>query len=94
MRVNFDNLTKEKENNKSKIVHFILTLIIGDKLLHNSMIDLGDSSIFMPKKIVEALHFRRQAKFNRIIMQLDGKKVQSIGIIKELPFTYFPSQIS
>lgn len=82
-----DNQKKE-EIGKSNPIPFILTLIVGDKLLHNSMIDFGVSTTIMPKQIVEALMLEYEP-LNRGVGQLDGQKIQDISIIKNLPLTLY-----
>lgn len=66
---------------KPKPNSFYLTLIVGDKLLHNSLIDSCASTIVMPKQIVEILNIRYEP-LSRGIMQLDGNKVQNVDLIK------------
>lgn len=65
---------------------FYLTLIVGDKLLHNSMIDYGASTTVMPKQITELLNIKYEP-LNRGVMQLNGNKVHTIGLIRSLPLT-------
>lgn len=59
---------------KPKPNPFYLTLIVGDKLLHNSMIDSGASTTIIPKRISEVLNIRYEP-LNRGVMHLDGNKV-------------------
>lgn len=73
---------------KPKPNPFYLTLIVGDKILHNSMIDSGASTTVMPKEIVEVLNIKYES-LNRGVMKLDGNKVQTMGLIKSLPLTLF-----
>lgn len=69
--------SNKDEINKSKPIPFFLMLVIGEKLLHNSMLDLGASTNIMPKQIVEALQIQYEL-LDRGIMQLDGKKIQAL----------------
>lgn len=73
---------------KSKPNPFYLTLIVGDKLLHNLMIDSGAITTVMPKKIVEVLNIKYEP-LSKGVMQLDGNRVQTMGLIKSLPLTLF-----
>lgn len=85
------NSTREastKVRDKPKPKPFFLTLIVGKKLLHDSMIDSGASTIVMPKQIAKALDLSYEP-LNRGVMQLDGNKVKTIGVIKNLPLTLF-----
>lgn len=59
---------------KTKTNPFYLTLIVGNELLHNSMIDYGASTMVMPKKIAEILNIRYDP-LSKGVMQLDGNKV-------------------
>lgn len=52
------------------------------------MIDLGANRNVMPKTIVEALKIEYEA-LEQGIMRLDGKKVQGLGIIRNLPLTLY-----
>lgn len=79
---------KSRVEVKPKPNPFYLTLIVGDKLLHNSMIDFGASTTIMPKQIVEVLNIKNEP-LNRSVMQLDGNKVQTVGLIKSLWLTLF-----
>lgn len=67
---------------------FFLTLIVGDKFLHNTMIDSVASTTVMPKQIAEVLNLKYDP-MSRGVMQLDGNRVQTVGIIKTLLLTLF-----
>ena len=43
------------ENSKDYVAPFYITLTMHDHLLHNCMLDLGDSHNLMPKIIMEKL---------------------------------------
>jgi hypothetical protein len=43
------------ENNKDYVASFYITLIVHDHLLHNCMLDSGDSHNLMPNIIMEKL---------------------------------------
>lgn len=75
-----------KDRSRLKPYPFFLTLIVGKKILHNAMIDSGASTTAMPKQIVEALGLNYEP-MKRGVMQLDGNKVETIGVIKALPLT-------
>lgn len=61
---------------------------MGEKLLHNVMIDSSASTTVMPKQIVEALRLSYEP-LKRGIIQLYGNKVKTIGVIKDPPLTLF-----
>lgn len=50
------NSIKEKEVRKINPTPFILTLIVGDKLLHNNMINSRASTAVMSKQVADALN--------------------------------------
>lgn len=52
------------------------------------MIDSGASTIIMPKQIAKVLNIKYDP-FNKGVMLLDGNRVQTIGLIKNLPLTLF-----
>lgn len=83
-----------EEIGKPKLTPFFLTHIVGDKLLHNSMIKFRASTIVMPKQIVEVLKLEYDL-LHRGFMQLNGNKLQVIGVIRNLLLTLyaFPSII-
>lgn len=85
---NQDVPLKSQSEGKPKPKLFYLTLIVGDKLLHNSMIDFGTNTSVMPKQITEVLNIKYEP-LNHSVMQLDGKKVQTLDLIKSLPLTLF-----
>lgn len=58
---------KYQMEGKPKPNPFYLTLIVGDKLLHNSMIDSGASTTVMPKQIAEVLNIKYEP-LNRVVM--------------------------
>lgn len=52
---------------------FFLTLIVGNKFLHNSVIDSGASTTIVPKQIAEVLNLKFEP-LSRGVMQLDGNR--------------------
>lgn len=85
---NEDSPPDVQREGKPKPNPFYLTLIVGDKLLHNSMIDSRASTTVMPKQIAEVLNIKYDP-LNKGVMQLDENRVQTIGLIKNLPLTLF-----
>ena len=65
---------------------FYLSLIIGDKLVHNCMVDSRATSSVMPKKIADQLGLRYQP-IERGVVQLDGTSIGTIGLIKDASLT-------
>lgn len=53
---------------------FYLTLIVGDTILHNSMIDSGVGTTVIPKQIAEVLNIKYEP-LSQGVMQLDSNKV-------------------
>ncbi|KAH9296663.1 hypothetical protein KI387_044243 [Taxus chinensis] len=62
---------------------FYVSLIIGDKLVHNCMIDSGASSFVMPKQIADQLGLQYEV-ISKGVVQLDGTTVATVGVIKGL----------
>lgn len=52
------------------------------------MIDSGASITVVPKKIAKALGLSYEP-LKKGVMQLDGNKVETVGVIKALPLTLF-----
>ncbi|KAH9310893.1 hypothetical protein KI387_025928, partial [Taxus chinensis] len=65
---------------------FYVSLIIGDKLVHNCMIDSGASSSVMPKQIADQLGLQYEITTKGVV-QLDGTAVATVGVIKNLSLT-------
>ena len=65
---------------------FYLSLIIGDKLVHNCMVDSGATSSVMPKKLVDQLGLKYQP-VEKGVVQLDGTSIHTIGLIKDVSLT-------
>lgn len=75
------NPTKERDTSKkNKPPHFYVSLIIGDKLAHNCMIDFGASNSVMPKCIAKILGIKYESMF-RDVIQLDGSFIKMVGIL-------------
>lgn len=69
---------------------FYLTVIVGNKLVHNCMVDSGASSSVMPKEIADKLGLKYQP-LEKGVVQLDGIAVNTLGIIKGLNLTLHAS---
>lgn len=65
---------------------FFVTLIIGNHLFYNFLIDLGASSSIMPKDLVDKLGLIYEP-ISRGVVQLDGTTVKSLGLVKDLGLT-------
>lgn len=65
---------------------FYVLVIIGDKLVHNCMVDSGSSSFVMPKQIADKLGLKYHP-LEKGVIQLDGTSVNTLGIIKDLSLT-------
>ena len=62
---------------------FYVSLIIGDNLVHNYMINLGASSSVMPKCIAHIL----EVKYEPVVkdaLQLDGSAIKTMGILNNV----------
>lgn len=88
MLTNEAETPRSQAEGKPKPNPFYLTLIVGDKLLYNSMIDSGASTNVILKQIAEVLNIKYEP-LSRGVMQLDGNKVQTTGLIKSIPLTLF-----
>jgi hypothetical protein len=62
---------------------FYITLTIHDQFLHNCMLDSGASHNLMPKVIMEKLGLDITKPY-KYLYTFDSKKVQCLGIIKDL----------
>ena len=72
--------SKEVETSKKvRPPPFYVSLIIGDKLVHNCMIDSGASSSVMPRCVADVLEMKYEP-IVRDVLQLDGSTVKTIGI--------------
>ena len=73
----------EGTSKKSKPSPFYLSLIIGDKIVHNCMIDSGASSSIMPRCVADQACLKYEPMIKHVL-QLDGTLVIIVGIIKGL----------
>ena len=71
----------EGTSKKSKPSPFYLSLIIGDKIVHNFMIDSGASNSIMPRCVVDQLGLKYEPMI-KFVLQLDGNSVTIVGILK------------
>ena len=81
----------EKSNSKPAVPTvkpppFYVSLIIGNNLVHNCMIDSGATSSVMPKKVADQLGVKYQP-LKKGVVQLDGSAVNTIGVIKDASLT-------
>ena len=82
--VSFVQPTKDEGiSKKTKPSPFYLSLIIGDKIVHNFMIDSGSSSSVMPRCVVDQAGLKYEPMIKQVL-QLDGTLVIIVGIIKGL----------
>lgn len=84
---------KEGETSKKqKPPPFYVSFIIGDMLVHNYMVGLGASSSVMPRSTASMLGIEYEPII-KIVLQLDGSIVKTIGVIKGLKMALhaFPS---
>ena len=65
---------------------FYVSLIIGDKLVHNCMVDSGATSSVMPKKIADQLGLVYRP-LEKGVVQLDGSTVNTLGVVKDANLT-------
>lgn len=77
---------KEQQDSKVKPPPFYVSLIIGDQLVHNYMIESGASSFVMPKQIVDKLGIEYEP-LEKGVVQLDGIVVNTVGVINNLSLT-------
>jgi hypothetical protein len=88
--LNMENITSlvqpaggEESNKKVRPHPFDVSLIIGGKIVHNCMIDLGGSSSVMPRCVADALGMKYEP-IVRGLLQLDGSTVKTVGVIKNV----------
>ena len=62
---------------------FYVSIIIGDKLVHNCMVDSRASSSIMPKCVVDALEMK-YGPIIRDVLQLNGSTIWTIGILRNV----------
>lgn len=67
-------LEVEKSTRISKPPPFHLSLIIGDNLVHNCMIDLGASSLVMPNNVANHLGIKYEP-VTKGVVELDGTTI-------------------
>jgi hypothetical protein len=70
-------------NKKVRPPPFYVSLIIGGKLVHNCMIDLGASSSVMPNCVADALGMKYEP-IVRDVLQLDGSIVKTVGVLRNV----------
>ena len=56
-----------KTSKKDRLPIFYVSLIIGDNLVHNCMIDLGASSLAMPKCVANILEVKYEPIVNDVL---------------------------
>lgn len=83
------NDTQYKSNQPAQTTKpplFYVTLIVGQDLVHNCMIDSGANSSVMPKQLANKLSFLYEPIYRGII-QCDRTSVKSVGVVKDLGLT-------
>lgn len=86
MLANNPKIKSEKPTQKVKPPPFFVSLIIGDKIVHNCMIDSGASSSIMPKSLVYKLGLTYEP-LSKGVVQLNEYVVKTTGVIKNLALT-------
>lgn len=84
---------KEGETNKKiKPPLFYISLIIGDKIVHNCMIDSGASRSIIHRCVTDLMGVKYEPMV-RDVLQLDGISVKIIGVLKnvEMSLHAYPS---
>jgi hypothetical protein len=71
------------DRSNSKNLPFYLSLLVSDKVLHNCMLDSGESSNVMTKKVMEQLNLRISRPYHNICA-LDSQTIEVFGLIKGL----------
>jgi hypothetical protein len=76
------------------ITPFYISLNVHDKLLHNYLLDFGASHNLMPKRVMDELGLDITKSYHNLY-SFDSKKVQCLGVIKDLVVTLaqFPMKI-
>jgi len=85
-------LNAKAKVSKNKPTPFYLTLIIGKKLLHNSMIDSSASTTVMPKTIADSLEVKYEL-MEKGVMQSDKKKFKQWELFRSFLSLYMHAQI-
>jgi ribonuclease HI len=67
---------------------FYTSLNIHDKVLHNCLMDLGASHNLMPKTVMEELGLEVTKSYHDLY-SFDSRRVQCLGVIKDLVVTLF-----
>jgi hypothetical protein len=67
---------------------FYTSLSIHDKVLHNYLMNLGGSHNLMPKTVMEELGLENTKAYHDLY-SFDSRKVQCLGVIKDLVVTLF-----
>jgi hypothetical protein len=75
----FQNWDRVNEKNQP----FFLSLLVNNYLLHNCMLDFGESSNVMTKKVMEQLNLRISRPYHNIF-SMDIKMIKVHGLIKIL----------
>ena len=75
-----------ESSKKGRPPPFYVSLIIGDKLVHNCIIDLGASRFVMPRCIANLLGIKYEPMV-KDVLQLDGSSIMIVGILKNIETT-------
>ena len=76
-------MKEEDTSKKIKPSPFCLFVMIGDKMVHNFMIDSGASSSIMPKCLAGQLGLKYEPMLKHVL-QLDGTSITIVGVVKGL----------
>jgi hypothetical protein len=67
---------------------FYTSLNIHDKVLHNCLMDSGDSHNLMPKIVMEEIRLEVTKSYHDLY-SFDSRRVKCLGVIKDLVVTLF-----
>ena len=67
---------------------FYTSLNIHDKVMHNCLMDSGESHNLMPKTVMEELRLESTKSYHDLY-SFDSRRVQCLGVIKYLVVTLF-----
>jgi hypothetical protein len=68
------------------VAPFYVTLNIHNKMLHNCMLDFGESHNLMPKVVMDKLWLEITRPYHDLY-SFDARKVKSYGLIKDMVVT-------
>lgn len=80
---------EEETSKKSKPSPFYISFIIGDKLVHNCMIDFGANNSMMPRFVDDLLGIKYEL-ISKGVVHLDGISVPIVGVFKNIKMELHP----